>query len=293
MFHKSLVNTLWYINLLGIQKGEVMDPGTGLTILGSAIGGAKLVEKLLGPTADYVGGGLKNWAEKRVKNVSRIFEKATEKLGEKINEPGSVPPRVLKEILNEGSYCDDELTAEYFGGVLASSRSGTSRDDRAASYLKLTSELSAYQIRFHYISYTAWRAIFAGSGLRPTFGEDLDKMWLFLPSSFLNIAMDFTAEEPVGDILMHCMTGLKRHDLISLSHWGTPELVNSRNKQMDWCEVSEWGLCVEPTQFGIDYWLWALGLGTVSRTRFLDGDLRLPKLPDIIVPAGSIKLVKV
>ena len=31
-----------------------MDPGTGLTILGSAIGGAKLVEKLLGPTADYI-----------------------------------------------------------------------------------------------------------------------------------------------------------------------------------------------------------------------------------------------
>ena len=118
-----------------------MDPATGLTILGSAVGGAKLVEKLLGPTADYVGTGLKNWAEKRVTNASRIFEKAAEKLGSRIDEPGAVPPRVLKEILDEGLYCDDELTAEYFGGVLASSRSSISRDDRAASYLKLTSSL--------------------------------------------------------------------------------------------------------------------------------------------------------
>ncbi len=79
-----------------------MDPATGLTILGSAVGGAKLVEKLLGPTADYVGTGLKNWAEKRVTNASRIFEKAAEKLGSRIDEPGAVPPRVLKEILDEG-----------------------------------------------------------------------------------------------------------------------------------------------------------------------------------------------
>jgi hypothetical protein len=267
-----------------------MDPGTGLTILGSAIGGAKVVEKVLGPTADYVGVGLRNWTEKRVQNAGRIFEKAAIKLGEKINEPGSVPPRVLKEILDEGSYCDDELTAEYFGGVLASSRTGTSRDDRAASYLKLTSELSAYQIRFHYVSYFAWRQLFAGSGLRPTFGEDLDKMWLFLPGSFLSVAMDFTADEPASDILMHCTSGLERHDLMNQAHWGSPEHVNPLNKQRGWCEVSEYGLCIQPTQFGIDYWLWAVGLGTVNRTHFLESNLVMHNLPNISVPAGTIKL---
>jgi hypothetical protein len=207
-----------------------MDSGTGLTILGSAIGGAKLVGKLLGPTADYLGSGLRNWAEKRVQNASRIFEKAAEKLGDKIDEPGAVPPRVLKEVLEEGSYCDDELTAEYFGGVLASSRSGTSRDDRAVSYLKLTSELSTYEIRFHYISYKAWRALFAGSGLRPTFAQDLDKMWLFLTAPFLVIGMDFTRDEPARDILLNCIFGLMRHNLIYQAHWGGPEHVNPLNQ---------------------------------------------------------------
>ena len=238
-----------------------------------------------------MGTGLKNWAEKRVTNASRIFEKAAEKLGSRIDEPGAVPPRVLKEILDEGSYCDDELTAEYFGGVLASSRSSISRDDRAASYLKLTSGLSTYQIRFHYISYTTWRTMFTGSGLRPTFGEDLQKMWVFLPGSFLTVAMDFTDDEPVSDIIMQCTTGLVRHDLIDNAHWGQPAHVNTLNKQMGWCEVSEYGFCVAPTQFGIDYWLWAVGLGTVSRARFLDSDLSLPKIPDISLPSGPVKLV--
>lgn len=268
-----------------------MDPGTGLTILGSAIGGAKVVEKVLGPTADYVGVGLKNWAEKRVQNTGRIFEKAAEKLGGKINEPGAVPPRVLKEILDEGSYCDDEFTAEYFGGVLASSRSGASRDDRAASYLKLTSELSAYQIRFHYVSYTLWRTLFAGSGLRPTFGEDLVKMWLFLPYSLLNVAMDFTEDEPFHDIIMHCTSGLDRLSLIEHAQWGNAEHVNKINKSRGWCEVSESGVCIKPTEFGIDYWLWAVGLGTINRTKYLESDIVLPKLPNISIPTGAIKLV--
>ncbi len=38
-----------------------MDLGTGLALLGSA----KLLEKLLGPTADYVGEGAKTWAQRR------------------------------------------------------------------------------------------------------------------------------------------------------------------------------------------------------------------------------------
>lgn len=270
----------------------VIDAGTGLTILGSAIGGAKVVEKILGPTSDYVGIGLKNWAEKRVQNAGRIFEKAAEKLGDQIEEPGSVSPRVLKEILDEGSYCDDELTADYFGGVLASSRSGISRDDRAASYLKLTSDLSAYQIRFHYITYAAFRMLFAGSGLRPTFEEDLEKMWIFLPWPFLFVAMDFSPSESFEDIFLHVTSGLKRHDLINYGHWGAPDYVNPLNKRSGWCEVSEGGVCVEPTQFGIDYWLWAVGLGSTNRTHFLDIDLALPKLPDVTIPSTAIKLLQ-
>lgn len=268
-----------------------MDPGTGLTLLGTAIGGAKLVEKLLGPTADYVGSGLKNWAEKRVKNTSRIFEKAAEKLGDRINYPGSVPPKVLKEVLNEGSYCDDELAAEYFGGVLASSRSGITRDDRAASYLKVVSQLSTYQIRFHFISYHIWRSLFVGSGLRPTFDEDLHKMWIFVPFPSLVRSMDFVAGERAWEILIHCMSGLYQQGLLQESYWGSQEQVNAINKKRLWPEVLESGICICPTQFGFDLWLWAIGAGGAGITQFLDGLLQLPKLPSVPALTNVLKLI--
>jgi hypothetical protein len=51
-----------------------MEPATGLTILGTAVGSAKVIEKMLGPTADYLGTGLKDWTEKAGRNVGRIFE---------------------------------------------------------------------------------------------------------------------------------------------------------------------------------------------------------------------------
>jgi len=44
-----------------------VDPGTGLTILGSAVGRAKLVEKILGPTAEYLGNGIRTWRENRIR----------------------------------------------------------------------------------------------------------------------------------------------------------------------------------------------------------------------------------
>jgi hypothetical protein len=59
-----------------------MDANSGLAILGTAIGSAKLVEKVLDPTAEYVGAGLRDFAQHRVENVKRIFYKASIFLGD-------------------------------------------------------------------------------------------------------------------------------------------------------------------------------------------------------------------
>ncbi len=101
-----------------------MELETALIVLSGTFGSAKIVEKLLGPTAEYLGGGIRDYTKKGMTNLGRIFEHAAKILGDKLDEPGPVPPRVLKGILQEGYFCEDELTAKYFGGVLASSRSG-------------------------------------------------------------------------------------------------------------------------------------------------------------------------
>src|SRR5262249_27664159 len=138
-----------------------MDPNSGLAILGAAIGSRKLVEKVLGPTAEYVGAGLRAFAQHRVENVKRIFHKASILLEDNPPAGQAVPPRVLRDVLNDGSYRDDELTAEYYGGILASSRSGIPRDDRGAVFTALLSRLSTYQLRAHYVLYRTVHGLYS------------------------------------------------------------------------------------------------------------------------------------
>ena len=78
------------------------------------------IQKLLGPTADYLGGGLKDFTQKRFDNIGKIFKKADEKLGSDREKSGSVPPKVLKTIINDGSYNDNDVAVEYFGGIMGS-----------------------------------------------------------------------------------------------------------------------------------------------------------------------------
>lgn len=75
---------------------------------------------------------------------------AVEKSGE-MDETEAVPPKVLRDILNEASFNDDQVSVEYFGGVLASSKSGIARDDRASTITATLSRMSTYQIRCHYV----------------------------------------------------------------------------------------------------------------------------------------------
>ena len=63
------------------RKTMNIEPGTGLAILGAAAGSAKLVEKMLGLTAEYIGEGLKNWTAKAASNVGKIITKAAFKAG--------------------------------------------------------------------------------------------------------------------------------------------------------------------------------------------------------------------
>ena len=75
-----------------------------------------MLGRMLGPTADYIGEGVRALTERRVGNVQRVFKKAHDKLGPDLDRPGAIPPRVLKGVLE----CPDAQ-------VLSWSRAVTSR----------------------------------------------------------------------------------------------------------------------------------------------------------------------
>lgn len=262
-----------------------METGTGLTFLGAAVGSAKLLEKILGPTADYLGGEIRSYAEKGTRNLGRIFSHAVTTLGGKIEEPGQVPPKVLKEILQEGYFCEDELSAQYFGGVLASSRSGVTRDDRGASFVGLIGRLSAYQIRTHFIFYSVFRNMCSGRSENLGVRQERDKFSLFVPFAVFDGAMDFQDGEIRNVLVPHVMNGLTREALIA-EEWVTGP-ANRLKREVPGIEIQTDGIIFGPSAVGIELCLWAHGLGSVPSREFLTCDFVPMQSKAITIPEGS------
>ncbi len=257
-----------------------MDVGTGLTVLGSA----KLAEKLLGPTFAYLGEGIKTQVQKGLKNLDRIFLKAVERLGERIEDEGQIPPKVVGKVLREGVFSDNELSAEYFGGILASARTPNADDDRGAYYLDIVSRLSTYQLRAHYVLYVALKRLYNGSGLSMALGDARALQGrTFVPFPEFVKGMDAT-EEPVKRLLHHIFDALAKESLIELDWmYGNISLdlpaktlarVEPTKLELpkDYVEhrVSGDGIVFFPGGLGIDLFMWAHGRGDLIVDDFLD-----------------------
>jgi hypothetical protein len=140
---------------------EPISIGTGLAVLGSK----DIIVKILGPTAEYLGNEIKNLVHKCNVNLDTIFIRAKEKLGDNLNKPGHVNPKVLKQIIDEGRFCEDLIITDYYGGVLASSKSDIERDDRGIAILNKIKSLSVYGLRLHYIFYSVIYKMYNGKGI--------------------------------------------------------------------------------------------------------------------------------
>lgn len=271
-----------------------MDENSGLVVLGTAIGSAKLVEKLLGPTAEYVGGGLKTWTENRVNNVKRIFSKAADKLGTRLDEPGRVPPRVLKGILDDGSFCDDELTAEYFGGVLASSRSSVPKDDRGLTFLGVVSNLSSYQVRSHYVFYTLFKKHYNGDKFKTVYAAGNGPHHkIYVPYDVYAAAMELEEGENVEALAAHSLFGLDRHRLISEYAYGPveDELLWMYGKEYPDLKAPKEGIIVGMSPFGAELFSWVHGKPDFQSVNdFSDRNVTFGAPAGITVPEGSLKL---
>jgi hypothetical protein len=249
-----------------------MDPATGLTVLGAAVGSRELLGKMLGPTADYLGGGLRDWTEKAFKNLGRILGRARARLGASIDDSGAVPPRVLKEILAEGPFCEDELSAEYFGGVLASSRSDTARDDRGARFAAFVGRLSTYQVRAHYFFYQHLKRLFDGSVVTVTTDEGREALQLFVPLDAFAAGMEMSEKESFEIVCAHSVVGLHSESLIGDTYnFGPVENL----RMAGYVDAPEAGIIVQPSIIGAELFLWAHGKGDVSARGLLRKDVVL------------------
>lgn len=257
-----------------------MDPGVlvGAKLLESLTGGSTgdgksgLLARVLGPSADSLGAALGQYTEYRLRNVARIAEKADKK---KQNR-GSVPPRLAHKIIEEGSYCDDEVMAEYLSGVLAGGSTDVAGDDRAVSTTTTLTGMSSVQIRGHYLLYREWFKHLRGkpdlnlTDIVALRGYRL-KVDLVPFVAALGLPWD-------GTLLGHVMAGLSERSLINPQYRWSPH----------GAEPFKNALYASPSFSGLDMWGWAHGHSGLFPDDFVttaftsDLDRMLPELSSLL-----------
>ena len=162
-----------------------------------AVAAAVALQKVLGPVSEEVG-----------EEFRRIYKAGREKILEsacrKIENPDDgkrANLRVAHDVLWNGVFTDDEVCAEYFGGVLASCRSEDGKDDSNIRFSSVIKSLSSAQLRLHYLIYNVLnKMLVAKKGMMNVArGSEIQKLaiWLsckeLIEKYHINVDTDFNA----------------------------------------------------------------------------------------------------
>lgn len=121
--------------------------------------GSYVATKLFGPVIDTMGDDInKLYAKGR----DKVFGVAVEKIPDQ-DDGKKVNVRAARDVLWNGAISEDEVCAEYFGGMLASSRSEDGKDDSVLNYLDAVKGLSSRQLELHYVIYQSFQRMFRDS----------------------------------------------------------------------------------------------------------------------------------
>jgi hypothetical protein len=255
--------------------------------------GAGVASKVLGPTAELLGNDLREIAARRKANLGRIFSTLEHKCGaDELETPGAVPPRVLRGIIDEGSFVEDEVGAEYFGGVLASSRTVDGKDDAAVALIEVLNGLSSIQIRTHYLIYAAAQSTVAGNAAWDAYADDRSWARVAVPFGDLFAQLISAGADPEGEAHSTALRNLKRADLLDGWRVANPENLKIVANVIWPCPAA---VC-EITNFGIEVFCAAHGFRTISdfarptqdfRARFGQLDIVEPIIIANLPPANS------
>jgi hypothetical protein len=248
----------------------VTELGFGAAATGAALWAGR---KALGPVLDEIGDDLRSrYSERRSRNAERVLTIGHAKLGPAVEEEGSVAPRAALRIIEEGSWCDAEVMAEYFGGILAASRSKGGTDDRGATWASLVSRLSTYDVYLHYLAYDAFRRLYVGrDDLKLGESTTRESCKVYLPGGDTLEAMGLQPTwEDWSQTCSPSTSALIREGLIGpyYAFGGKEQLSESAH-----IDAPDAGLVFMPSLPGIELFFWAHGHGSRPASMILDRSL--------------------
>lgn len=246
-----------------------------------ALGGLKIADRVFGPTLGEVGEAMRRLTERRLRNVGRVVQKANAKSGGQPEE--SAPAlRAAEIILREAGVADEEVVADYLGGVLASARSD--EGDDAVAWTSLISRMSSAELLLHYMLYSAVRAEALGHNeINVLDNGGRERLRAYVPMEPpIGLFSALGADKFVK--LASLLTGLDREGMFQGS-WqfgpgvdcSTPEGTELRS-----------GLEFAPSLTGLNLFVWGQGLGSLGLAGYLT-DVELPQLNGVVVPRAFLR----
>lgn len=219
-----------------------------------ALGGSQAALRVFGPSLDRLGHRLDYMWPASSEAIMRVIHNALSKLrDDDLERSGTLSPRVLNQLIDEAAFADDQMIAEYLGGVLASAApiDDSIPPDIAVTWTQLIKSMSSAELAAHFVIY---RALFDRLAQLPDLeintanSRDLTTLDVWISLGEVNLAGG------LHKTLRHALIQLHAHGLIGTFHTGDDrEPLDGRPEQPR--------LQVRPTTRGIDLAQWAMGLG--------------------------------
>ena len=204
-----------------------------MSLVPEKLPGEWALEKLLGPLFERLG---INIAEKYDMRQDGIMQSASRKI-DNVNDGKQINLRVARDVFWNGSFTDEAICAEYFGGILASSRSDDGKNDNGIHYTDVIKSLSSKQLELHYIIYNSLNKLFinGGTAINVALSTKLQKNEVWFSLSELTAKLNLNAH---SDLVILHKQGLLHEYRVS-----THNLENGKDAII--CVM------VKPTSFGI------------------------------------------
>ena len=259
--------------------------------IAEALGALEGGRRVFGPTLDLIGDTLQGYvgASWPLRNIRRVVDAAAAKSA---GQPDDAAPalRASVEILRQAAVAEDEVMADYLGGVLASARAGGTDD--AVVWTSLIGRMSSAELHVHYTIHAALRE--AALVLRDALSD------LSLGNSPARSVLQFFIPYDGSGGLLHALGevgapetrldaacfGLLREDLLDRvpgCAWGQPEEISQV-----WPGARDRGIVATPSVFGVSLFLWGHGVGHRGLDAFLDPGLDLTGVSEIAIPTASL-----
>jgi hypothetical protein len=183
-----------------------------------ALPGEWALQKDFGPVLSEVGEDMKKvYAKGRDRLIATAYRKISDE-----NDGKQANRRVTRDVMWNGAFTEDEVCAEYFGGLLASSRSIDGKDDDVIQFVDVVKSLSSRQLRLHYILYHSLSLLLVAEEqpINVAQGSELNIKSLWLASRELVDRLDIRIDTDLN--ILH------RQGLLAQYKWDSHQLDSER-----------------------------------------------------------------